>query len=77
MSAGNTLAVGRGRLTGTTLTDFQEIFVADAWETSGNLAGRVFFGPDSMLYVTVGDRDRLCCTGTEDNSLAYEGAKAG
>ena len=21
------------------------------------------------LYVTVGDRDRLCCTGTEDNSL--------
>jgi aldose sugar dehydrogenase len=72
---GNTLAVGRGRLTGTTLTDFQEIFVADAWETSGNLAGRVFFGPDSMLYVTVGDRDRLCCTGTEDNSLRMKAQK--
>ncbi len=64
-----TLAVARGRLSGAKLTDVQEIFVADAWETGGNLAGRIFFTPDSMLYVTVGDRDRLCCTGTEDNSL--------
>jgi glucose/arabinose dehydrogenase len=64
-----TLAVARGRLSGSKLTDVQEIFVADAWETGGNLAGRVFFGPDSMLYITVGDRDRICCTGTEDNSL--------
>ncbi|MBZ5579721.1 MAG: PQQ-dependent sugar dehydrogenase [Acidobacteriia bacterium] len=64
-----TLAVARGRLSGAKLTDVQEIFVADAWETGGNLAGRVFFTPDGMLYVTVGDRDRLCCTGTEDNSL--------
>jgi glucose/arabinose dehydrogenase len=66
---GITLAVARGRLSGTKLTDLQEIFVADAWETSGNLAGRVYFGKDGLLYVTVGDRDRLCCTGTEDNSL--------
>ena len=66
---GNTLAVSRGRLEGSTLTDVREIFVADAWETSGNLAGRMLFGPDATLYVTVGDRDRLCCTGTEDNSL--------
>jgi glucose/arabinose dehydrogenase len=66
---GTTLAVARGRLDGTKLTDVQEIFVADAWETGGNLAGRIYFTPDSMLYVTVGDRDRLCCTGTEDNSL--------
>ena len=66
---GNTLAVARGHLKGGTLGEVQEIFVADAWETSGNLAGRIFFGPDQMLYVTVGDRDRLCCTGTEDNSL--------
>lgn len=64
-----TLAVSRGRLSGSKLTDVQEIFVADAWETGGNLAGRVFFGPDSMLYVTVGDRDRICCNGSEDNSL--------
>jgi len=66
---GITLAVARGRLSGGKLTDVQEIFVADAWETSGNLAGRVYFGRDASLYVTVGDRDRLCCTGTEDNSL--------
>src|SRR5579885_2013078 len=64
-----TLAVARGRLSGSKLTDVQEIFVADAWETGGNLAGRVFLTPDNFLFVTVGDRDRLCCTGTEDNSL--------
>ena len=29
----------------------------------------MMFGPDSTLYVMVGDRDRLCCTGVEDNSL--------
>ena len=53
----------------TSSTELAEIFVADAWETSGNLAGHMMFGPDSTLYVTVGDRDRLCCTGVEDNSL--------
>jgi glucose/arabinose dehydrogenase len=66
---GNTLAVARGHLKGGALGEVQEIFVAEAWETSGNIAGRIMFGPDQMLYVTVGDRDRLCCTGTEDNSL--------
>src|SRR2546428_2033354 len=66
---GNTLAVARGRLGDDALTDVREIFVADAWETSGNLAGRMLFGPDQTLYVTVGDRDRLCCIGKDDNSL--------
>jgi glucose/arabinose dehydrogenase len=66
---GITLAVARGRLSGAKLTDVQEIFVTDAWETGGNLAGRVFFAPDGLLYVTVGDRDRICCNGTDDNSL--------
>ena len=73
---GHTLAVSRGRLKGSSLADVKEIFVADAWETGGNLAGRVFFGPDGMLYVTVGDRDRICCNakqsvadGSDDNSL--------
>ena len=42
---GTTLAVSRGRLEGATLTDVREIFVADAWETSGNMAGRMLFGP--------------------------------
>lgn len=66
---GFTLAVARGRLSGGKLTDVQEIFVADAWETGGNLAGRIFFTSDGSLYVTVGDRDRICCNGTDDNSL--------
>jgi glucose/arabinose dehydrogenase len=66
---GSTLAVSRGEFDGTTLKNVREIFVAEAWETSGNLAGRAYFAPDGMLYVTVGDRDRLCCVGTEDNSL--------
>src|SRR5688500_8357011 len=56
---GNTLAIARGRLDVTTLADVKDNFVADAWEASGNMAGRMIFGPDAMLYVTVGDRDRL------------------
>ena len=74
---GNTLAVSRGRLEGSTLTDVREIFVADAWETSGNLAGRMLFGPDGTLYVTVGDRDRLCCIGRDDNSLRMKAQDLG
>jgi len=66
---GTTLAVARGRFDGGTLSNVAEIFVADAWETGGNMGGKILFGPDETLYVTVGDRDRLCCTGTEDNSL--------
>ena len=66
---GITLGVARGRLDGGTLSEVRDIFVADAWETGGNLAGRIMFGPDGSLYVTVGDRDRLCCNGTDDNSL--------
>jgi glucose/arabinose dehydrogenase len=74
---GSTLAVARGHLRGATLGDVEEIFVADAWETGGNLAGRLLFGPDNSLYVTVGDRDRLCCTGTDDNSLRMKAQDPG
>jgi glucose/arabinose dehydrogenase len=66
---GSTLAISRGEFDGATLANVREIFVADAWETSGNLSGRIYFAPDGTLYVTVGDRDRLCCIGKEDNSL--------
>ena len=66
---GDTLAVARGRLERGKLRDVEEIFVADAAETGGNLAGRILFGPDSTLYVTIGDRDRLCCIPEDDPSL--------
>jgi glucose/arabinose dehydrogenase len=66
---GTTLAVARGRFDGKTLANVSEIFVADAWETGGNLAGKLLFGPDNTLYITIGDRDRICCNGTDDNSL--------
>jgi glucose/arabinose dehydrogenase len=72
---GSTLAVARGRLNGSKLEDVKEIFVADAWETGGNLAGKIFFSPDAMLYVTIGDRDRICCNGSEDNSLRMKAQK--
>jgi glucose/arabinose dehydrogenase len=66
---GFTLGIARGHLSGDRLEGVEEIFAADAWETGGNLAGRIFFAPDASLYVTVGDRDRICCNGTDDNSL--------
>jgi aldose sugar dehydrogenase len=74
---GSTLAVARGRLKGDVLEGVQEIFVADAWETGGNLAGRIAFGPDASLYVTVGDRDRICCNGSDDNSLRLKAQDLG
>ncbi|HLI86837.1 MAG TPA: PQQ-dependent sugar dehydrogenase [Bryobacteraceae bacterium] len=72
---GFTLAIARGRLSGQKLTNVEEIFVADSWETGGNLAGRIFFHPDGSLIVTVGDRDRICCNGAEDNSLRMKAQK--
>jgi len=60
-AANTTIALARGRLNGATLTDVQELFVADAWG-SGAAAGRAEFGPDGMVYLTVGDRDRLVFT---------------
>jgi glucose/arabinose dehydrogenase len=74
---GSTLAIARGRLEGSTLTDVRDVLVADAWESSGNLAGRMLFGPDDTLYVTVGDRDRLCCIGKDDSSLRMKAQDLG
>lgn len=67
---GITLAVARGRLEDGKLTEMHDVFVADAWEQASNAtAGRMLFGPDRTLYVTVGDRDRLCCGPKDDNSI--------
>jgi glucose/arabinose dehydrogenase len=65
-----TLAISRGRLEGAKLVDVEEIFVADAWENARMAyTGRMEFGPDKTLYVSVGDRDRLCCGPQDDNSI--------
>lgn len=64
---GTTLAIARGRLRNAKLDDVQEIFVADAWANGGNIGGRMLFGADASLYVTVGDRDPLW--GSNDNHL--------
>ena len=53
------MALARGRLDDTTLTDVRDVFVADAWVMGGPISGRAAFGPDGMICVTVGDHDRL------------------
>ena len=71
-----TVAVMRGRLDGGRLIGVREIFVADAWETAANaLDGRMIFGPDRTLYLTVGDRDRLY--NTDDNSIRIRAQNLG
>jgi len=55
---GTTLAVLRARFDGSRLQEVKDILVADAWESPlGSYAGRMVFGPDGMLYISVGDRD--------------------
>lgn len=65
---GTTLAVARARYEPGRLTDVKEILVTEAWGSPlGTYAGRLIFGPDRMLYVSVGDRDG---TGTNPVSTA-------
>ena len=52
-----TTALTRARLDGMKLVDAKEIFVADNWSNSPtNFGGRMVFGRDGMLYMTVGER---------------------
>jgi glucose/arabinose dehydrogenase len=53
-----TLALARGRFDGGALAEVRDVFVADVWSNGGNIGGRAEFGPDGMLYLAVGDRDR-------------------
>ncbi len=52
----STVALARARFDGTSLTELDDVFVADAWG-AGATAGRAETGPDGMIYLTVGDRD--------------------
>ncbi len=54
VNKGSTVALARGRLDGTALTDVSDVFVADAWSAGGAAGSRIAFGPDGMLYLTVG-----------------------
>jgi aldose sugar dehydrogenase len=52
-----TTALTRARLDGKRLVDAKEIFVAHNWSNSPtNFGGRMVFGRDGMLYLTVGER---------------------
>jgi glucose/arabinose dehydrogenase len=53
----STTAVSRAHFDGKALADVEEIFVAENWSTSPtNFGGRMVFGRDGKLYLTVGER---------------------
>jgi len=53
----STTALARARFDGTRLTELKDIFVANSWSASPtNFGGRMSFGSDGKLYMTVGER---------------------
>ena len=53
----STTAVARGKLVGKEIQELKDIFVAKNWSNSPtNFGGRMAFGKDGMLYLTVGER---------------------
>jgi glucose/arabinose dehydrogenase len=53
----STLAVTRAHLKGNALIEASEIFVADAYSPGGAFAGRMLFGRDGTLFLSVGHHD--------------------
>jgi glucose/arabinose dehydrogenase len=63
-----TLAIARAKYQAGRLTEVKEILVTEAWNSPlGTYGGRMIFGPDKLLYISVGDRDG---TGTNPVSTA-------
>jgi glucose/arabinose dehydrogenase len=48
------MVLGRGKLAGKTLSDFQELLVTDTWNGAGGAAAKLAFGSDGKLYMGTG-----------------------
>ena len=59
---GSRVALARGRLDGGALTEVRDLFVTDRIDL-GVSASRIVFGPDGLLYMTVGGAIRSGSTG--------------
>lgn len=54
---GATTALGRGRLEGTALVGFEEIFVGQAWTSTGaHFGSRIVFDGRGHVFIGIGDR---------------------
>jgi aldose sugar dehydrogenase len=53
----STTALARGKLVGKEIQGLKDVFVAKNWSNSPtNFGGRMVFGKDGMLYLTIGER---------------------
>lgn len=54
---GSTTALGQAHFINNEIQDYKDIFIADAWSRdNGQYGGKIAFGTDGMLYLSVGDR---------------------
>jgi glucose/arabinose dehydrogenase len=67
-----TTAIGRGKLSGNTLENFEELFRGSPLQEGGNHFGsRIVFDNDHKLYFTIGDRGRQ--NNAQDSTNHYGG----